>query len=290
MGNDITPIVWRDTIVLASDRPGGRGGYDLYSFPLCGPVVLALRVVSPSAQGQPSVRITVGDDHTGERELTISPGTELRLPFPAFRRIHLRAKAPCSGQRDTAVLTPCDISYSVLYRLILLVPDSFPTFSAVLPAAQQTDYQPLTAEHAWAQALQTSLQLRSTPLTSPRSAPWLAPEVRQTEQLLDSLAQYLRWLAESGCLSPRGIRIQIIGTAEPEASLHYNGPPVMIDTLKLLPGTVLSAPQLALLRAHAVAAELQRRLPPLPRLSWQILAEVGSPAGLARVRIEPDGD
>ncbi|MCS7177577.1 MAG: hypothetical protein NZ960_08230 [Candidatus Kapabacteria bacterium] len=159
-GNAISPAVWHDTLFFASDRRGGRGGYDLYAFPLCGPVTVVLHSNSPILAARTTVTVSGSDGL--ERRWEAAPA-ELRFAARAFQHYTVQVHQPCRPPVEVRFQPPCDFSHSVVYHQTISLPKTFVVQTAVLPLPGNTAYRPLTTEHAWAGALQWSFQLRPTP-------------------------------------------------------------------------------------------------------------------------------
>ena len=51
--NEISPIIYNGRMYFASDRPGGCGEYDLFSVPICAPVLLTGKVITGNLQIKP---------------------------------------------------------------------------------------------------------------------------------------------------------------------------------------------------------------------------------------------
>lgn len=278
--DDLTPVLWRDTLLFASNRKGGRGGYDLYAFPLCGPVTV---VFVPTSGDSPPGRLTL---QLKDSTLHIPASAAFRLTTRAFEHMRVRYNTPCSPPVEVTLTTPCDFFRSVLYWVPLTPPDTVPDIVAEFHFPSSSSYQLPTAEHAWSHLFQVRSALRPSPLSEATSDTWWTAEVHATEQLLDSLVRTLsELLTTSGCRTPRPPQAEITATADSAVSVLYTGPPLSLEDLQLWPGMHLRAQTLALLRAHAVAAELQRRLSPSTLLSWKLTAQLESGLPRATVRV-----
>lgn len=280
-GDDTAPVVLGDTLVFASRRHGGRGGYDLYAFPLCGPVILHLQLPT-LADGI----LTLQSDDGQQLQQQATP--EMRIPTGAFRRITLRLQTRCFRQTELQLTTPCDFLHSVVYQVPLALPDTLPTFQFAFSLGDTLAYTLPTEEHAWSQVLLSSFELRSEPLSSEPLPVWRTPRVEATEATLEELVQILlRLLAQPDCFPRGGLSLEIIATAPAGIALPYEGAPLLVEGEELRPGTRLTGQLLAQLRAQSLAAELQQRLPPLPLLRWHIQSHQRSQAADLLVRIRP---
>ncbi|GBD07344.1 hypothetical protein HRbin21_01162 [bacterium HR21] len=272
--DDLTPLVLGDTLLLASNRPGGRGGYDLYAFPLCGPVRVDLHFPK-RLPGQ----LTVYD---GETPVLAFPAlADTTFTTRAFRRLLLRYTLPCSPPTEVVLNTPCDFSRTILYRLALPPPS---------PLSEQRCFplsvaQAPTAEHAWSQALLASFRLRPTPLASSALPPWQTPEVQATEAFLDSLVRFLfRWLEQQECLAQLDVELLLPGLPPSREELNRRAAEIVLAS------TPPSAEERRIVAAADLLVQLRSRLPPAPELRWRVLpAEEQSPDTLCirlRLRVE----
>ncbi|MCS7169106.1 MAG: hypothetical protein NZ949_00625 [Candidatus Kapabacteria bacterium] len=286
--NDISPIIWHDTLLLASDRRGGRGGYDLYAFQLCGPVIILLQL-KPLPAEPPRGSLTVLSK--GDTLLRTSAAAEHRLVVKGFQPLTVQYAAPCRSTFEHNFYAPCDFSHSVLYQLMLPLPGPPPIVQFTFQAPHTQGHTLPTAEHTWAQTLKTSYYLRSTPPLDESPPGWDTPEVRATERFLDSLAEYLyHRMSQPGCFPSDGLSVEVIGSAVPTTSVPYTGPPITVLNTAILPGTTLTAQTVALLRAYTAAIELQRRLPPSLPLNWRIAGEPQPDGSTILVRIRTSLD
>ncbi len=283
--DDMTPILWQDTLLFASNRREGQGGYDLFAFALCGPVHI---VFQPPPSPDTTVSGTLIIEQGGQR-LQIPASGQFSLPTSAFQHLRIRYKVPCSPEVQLTVSTPCDFFRSVVYRIPISPLDTIPEAVYELPFAGSSSYHLSTSEHAWGQLLHEQFTLRSFPPPGKSQLDWETEGVRLTEQRLDSLVNLIAHLTAPGCRPLERIHIIVTGVAEPNASALYTGPPVSVAGLQLLPGTLLEAPMLAQLRAYTAATELRHRLSPLPNLRWETTTDVrpGFFGVVIRVRFVP---
>ncbi len=282
--DELTPVLWHDTLLLASNRSGGRGGYDLYAFPLCGPVTVVVQPpqLAESIRGRLTLQVRDSTFHT-------PASTPLHLRTAAFQTIRIRYDIPCRPTVELTVTAPCDLFRSVLYW-VALPADSLPDLLIEVQFPEASSYQLLTAEHAWSRLFQARCALHPTPTPDTTPAEWWTADVHATEQILDSLVRILSTTFAPQCQPPKAMRAHITATADPTLSVLYTGPPLSLAELQLWPATQLNADTLALLRAHVVAAELRRRLPPSTALSWELSAQLqpGYPRATVRLHRAPE--
>lgn len=253
--DDFAPVVIGDTLVLASNRTGGRGGYDLYAFPLCGPVVVAVSFPQ-RFPGELSV-------HNGDTLLASFPVlTDTSISTRAFRHLRFRYALPCSAPIELTLNTPCDFVRTVFYRLALPAPT---------PLSEQrclslTSFQAPTAEHAWSRALLESFRLRAIPL-SPSPLPlWETPEVRTTEALIDSLVHALfHWLERRECASRLKVELLVSEVLLSHEELARKASEAVLSGAPLSPAERRSVVVADLL------TQLRSRLPAAPEVQWRIV-------------------
>mgnify|MGYP001773679386 CR=1 FL=1 len=273
-GDDLTPIVLEDTLLLSSNRSGGRGGYDLYAFPLCGPVTIALDVPE-RVPGQ----LTVYD---GRTPLVSIPAADTLLATGAFRHLTIRYTPACLPPAELELVTPCDFLRSVLYRLPLPEP-TVPTEYVCFPLPAAPMYRLPTAEHAWSQAFLQSSRLRPAPLTGSPSAQWRTSAVEATESVLDSLVRLLfQRTIQQGCAARFVIEILCPGI-----------PPASVTELlqqaaraALVPREQLPADARYALLIADLLTSLRARLPPVPEFQWSVVP-TDSRSDTLCIRIRP---
>lgn len=116
--NEVNAAVWGDSLLFASDRPGGYGGYDLYAFDLCGPVFVSGKVKTPDGIGA-SGSITAADV-TGKiyTTATVNEDGYFRFRVPSRKYLIIRYESPCvPGRHEKRITTPCDEASAVALAL-----------------------------------------------------------------------------------------------------------------------------------------------------------------------------
>lgn len=122
--DDISPMVLGDSLLFASKRKGGCGGYDLYAMAMCAPVYLRVKV-------QPSTTITRVDgvltilDSTGKfAQQSVSLYGKAEAKLVAGRKYVARYVNPCSGEiLEQEFSAPCNDSKTVVLQTVFQLPE-----------------------------------------------------------------------------------------------------------------------------------------------------------------------
>lgn len=148
--DEISPSMWGDSLMFASNRPGGCGGYDLYAMRLCNDVLVRGEVVSPP-RFRPYDYVSVLDaDGTPLKTVPVTAGY-FETSVPARRTLTLRYENQCyDGEPITQVIeTPCAVE-PVVIKTRFEVPDrvvrlSFDSYE--IPFFVTGYYQPNTTDN-----------------------------------------------------------------------------------------------------------------------------------------------
>lgn len=148
--DEISPGMWGDSVLFASNRPGGCGGYDLYSMRLCNDVLVRGEVLSP-ARFQPYDYISVRDtDGNPLKTVPVTAG-HFETYVPARRTLVIRYENNCyTGEPIEQVIeTPCAVE-PVVIKTRFDVPDrvvrlSFDSYE--IPFFVTGYYRPNTTEN-----------------------------------------------------------------------------------------------------------------------------------------------
>ena len=129
--DDISPSWWGDSLMLASNRKGGCGGFDLYAFQLCGPVIIRGEIqISESRLIPLSGKIEAIDDFGAVVSSSIvgDEGT-FELSVPAKKNLLVRYTAPCvPGKYEQRITTLCSETSAVMMNLNFKVAESAYSF------------------------------------------------------------------------------------------------------------------------------------------------------------------
>lgn len=131
--DEISPMLWGDSIIFASNRPGGCGGYDLYAMRLCNSV-LVRGAVSGSEIMIHSSSVIINDE-AGKRidSVPLTSQNTFEVNLPSKKTFSFRFQSACyKGQPiEKKLTTPCS-SEPVVMKLRLFVPEQDTGVSKIL--------------------------------------------------------------------------------------------------------------------------------------------------------------
>ncbi|MBL7999083.1 MAG: PD40 domain-containing protein, partial [Candidatus Kapabacteria bacterium] len=149
--DDISPIAWGDSIVFASKRAGGCGGYDIYALPLCGPVIMRGSVVPSRSVTRMGGVITILDSLGKFLQYPVREDGKYEFKLLPNRSYILRYKNACLPDPiEQPVGTPCDFTHTVVLQTTLTLPELDPVFTFSefnIPFFASGYYMPNTSEH-----------------------------------------------------------------------------------------------------------------------------------------------
>jgi len=275
--NDINAAVWGDSILFASDRPGGYGGYDLYRFDLCGPVVVSGKVRTPDGIGATGTVTAV--DVTGKEfaKTEVQSDGYFRFNVPARQYLIVRYESPCvPGRHEKRITTPCDEASAVALALEFIVEkkDFVFTFEQYdIPFFVSGYYLPNTSENLQALRLKFSYGLLGND-DSTRYVEKPGMEYNRYAIAVDSalhdaytfIAERLGLLDDDVCGDDdKELRVTITGFSDPRSiydKARYNG--TTIDdsefNFHIDRGTAMTNETLSSLRAYFTAKWLQSKI------------------------------
>lgn len=118
--NEIFPVVAGDKLFFASDQNGSNGGYDLWSFDLCLPVLLEVNFTEHTSIFSSYNKLVVQEEN-GQlvAEKYIGSETELLFPLLPRKTYYISIANECNQQRyfEQKVSTFCSDSAIVKYRI-----------------------------------------------------------------------------------------------------------------------------------------------------------------------------
>ncbi|MBS1536200.1 MAG: PD40 domain-containing protein [Bacteroidetes bacterium] len=129
--DDISPSWWGDSLMLASNRKGGCGGFDLYAFQLCGPVIIRGGIQTSDTRHLPLAgKIEAIDDFgTIVSSLAVGDDGTFQLSVPAKKNLLVRYTAPCvPGKYEQRITTLCSETSTVMMNLDFKVKESAYSF------------------------------------------------------------------------------------------------------------------------------------------------------------------
>ncbi|MFM8568320.1 MAG: TolB family protein [Candidatus Kapaibacterium sp.] len=272
--DDISPVVWGDSIFFASKRPGGCGGFDLYGMVLCGPVLLRGQVTASKSIVRRSGIVTVLDSTGRLQQSSVREDGSFEIKILPRRSYLIRYVNECSyeaiEQRFTA---PCNETAAVVMQSSMALPEIPPSVLVTLDRGFFTPgaYRPLTSAALTTLRLQKDMNLMGSdavPLRF-RSVPASADEdARRVDlALADICAGIIRTMEwyHRGCSPKRSVDIIVTGYPDDVARTddeRYDEASVTDSStsVSVARGASLDDATLASLRALTMKRMLQDRL------------------------------
>lgn len=163
--DDISGVVWGDSIFYASNRPGGCGGYDIYGMILCGPVVFRGEVQASASIVRRSGIVTILDSSGRLQQTLVRDDGSFEVRVLPRKSYIVRYVNECSNdaieQRFTA---PCNETTAVVFRSTMILPEApAPTLITLnKPFFIPGYYRPLTTSALTSLRIQSEMNLQSS--------------------------------------------------------------------------------------------------------------------------------
>jgi hypothetical protein len=272
--DDISPIVYGDSIFFASTRPGGCGGYDLYGMILCGPVLLRGNVVASGTVTRLSGMITVLDSSGRLQQSMVRENGEFEVKLMPRRSYVIRYVNECTNeaieQRFTA---PCNETATVVVKSSL----SLPEIPVVPPVSLDQyfflpgGYRPLSSSALTTLRVQSELNLtgadplplryRSLPASADADAQRIEAAITE---MCNSIQREMDWRYR-GCGDARTLSITITGYPDDSlrtAQERYDEAAITESeaSVRIARGATLDDNTLSLLRAVYMKKVLEEKL------------------------------
>jgi len=274
--------IWKNRIFLSSNRRGGCGGKDIYSFQLCGPIVIAGRVKCSANQNQ----ILEGEMFLYDENMNTVGFSEVAADgsfkiddVEANKNYILDYKNKCYPLKKNVYdfRTPCSDSSTVMIVVDMLLPDKNAELELTeieIPFFVTGYYKPNTEANLNALRLGFTYNLygndrRTRYIAKPDES--YNEFVHQVEAGLDDVVRYIaNMLAvlDNKCLakSEKGVlHITVEGWADPRgiaAYAEYLGEDIddSIFGLRVKKGTRMTNDLLSKLRAYFTSKYFETRL------------------------------
>lgn len=122
--DEISPAGWGDSLLYASNRPGGCGGYDLYASRLCNDVLVRGQVLSPERLAPYDFVVVKEENGTPFLTVPVVDKTfEARVPSRKKLTLHYTNSCYNGKPLEQEIETPCSID-PVLVKVRFEVPDN----------------------------------------------------------------------------------------------------------------------------------------------------------------------
>lgn len=284
-GNETGPTVFKDLLLLSSDRRGGCGGFDIYRFDFCGPVYLQGKVIPDielpkkgtlelaymghSMKGnEPDIeRMIVPVDNDGMFSLTLQPYLEYTLEY-------LNPCIPDFDFRKTFV-APCSDTSTVKMILDVPMPENFTDFTFEqynVPFFVSGYYMPNTMNNLEALRLKFAYNM----IGNDDSTAYIENPGTEYDQYTDDVERALsdavefimkkiNYIQGECARGDETLTISVIGYADPRpisSRARYNGSSIQDINfdLKVNRGDVMDNDLLSVLRAYYTAKHLHNKL------------------------------
>ncbi len=123
--DDICPFIYGDYIFFSSNRPGGCGGYDIYRFNRCGPVIAEGIIEGLSSNMPLHGKVKIYQQGKEEYTMEVDESGTFELPLNPNSKYKMKYTNPCIPD-FTAVqefTTPCSDTSSVKIKVNFRLPE-----------------------------------------------------------------------------------------------------------------------------------------------------------------------
>jgi hypothetical protein len=272
--DDIAPVFWDDHVLFSSNR---NGDFDLQWMPLCGPVLLEIRIDRSATVERPSGIATIASTD-GIQTVPIGANGRCSVQLQPTVRYLVRYTNSCTNwSNQWEVTAPCDPQHTVVLELAASLPNDGAVWEAIAEQAFfPEDYLPATDAHRTATALLARYNLDGAVAGLPASF-----DERSIAELVAHVASIFT------CAPSAELEITIAASPT-ERPIRYNGTTLSLPTesgpLVLESGMLLSPTSAGFLRAYAVQRRLQEAMAAntvlssrLDQLRWRLSTDLDIP-------------
>ncbi len=275
--DDLSPLMWGDSLMFASKRPGGCGGFDLYALGLCGPVFLRGEVKSSPTLTRRGGVVTILDSTGKFAQSSVNEAGTFEVKLIPNRHYILRYVNMCSPQIiEQEFDAPCNELKTVVLTTVIQLPDINPTFTFEeynVPFFATGYYQPNSSEELNALRLKFDYNLMGTAdstmyIRNPEGqeyddfAPVIDTALNNAAQFIERALQY----RAAGCITNNSkIRVELEGFVDTRpfaATARYAGETINDATFDMFVerGAKMTNNLLSQLRAYYTAKAIERNL------------------------------
>jgi hypothetical protein len=293
--NDINPFIQGNNIYLASDRDGGCGGYDLFSFPICNKVIVSGNINFGDLEASPDGFIKIYTlNNQLIKEYQVSNSTSFSFEIPAGNYYIFKYENDCFLNYffEQRFFAPCSDTSTIKLVLNITLPDNINDFSIEkydVPFFVSGYYMPNTSENLEDLKLKFSYNL----LGNSDSTKYIENPQKnydsytyKVDKAIDECVEFINSLINfmnSKCSKGSEVlEIKVKGFADPrQLSSKAKYPGLDIQDKKLgvsiLRGSQIDNEMLSILRAYFTAKLIQSRVEKSPnyvdfkdRIKWKI--------------------
>ena len=222
--NEISPIVVDDKLFFASDRPESSGGFDIFYYDLCLPVVLELNFTQSTNIFSSFDKIVISDTFNNIiDEKFLGTNSSLLFNLKPNKVYNIKIYNECSGQNiyQKTIETPCIDTLVVKFKISLNITNNL-TEEINLPFFVSGYYKPITSKNLNQLKMLFDYNLiglddSTNYIENPKNKyDNLAPHIEESiNKIVAKISQYIN-LFEKGCIEPKKrLKIQITGFADP---------------------------------------------------------------------------
>lgn len=272
------PLLSGNDLLFSSNRPGGCGGFDLYQFPLCGPVIVECSVTGASSSIQNFGSVTVfNQDGTKYKHAKFGNDTLVDLQVEPDREYTFVYNNECiiEANKEIKIVVPCSDSSTTKIFVKFSLPESDSEFTFEkydVPFFVSGYYLPNTSKNLDALRMKFSYNLiGNTDSTRYIENPGTEYDkyTQTVEKALDDAVAFILASLEpgqSGCFSgEKMLKVNVVGYADPRQIsdiARFDGPDID-DTefnFKATRGDKMTNLLLSRLRAYYTAKYLEKYL------------------------------
>ncbi|HYF03878.1 MAG TPA: hypothetical protein VEC36_10910 [Patescibacteria group bacterium] len=277
-GDDISPFTWGDSIFVASNREGGCGGYDIYGFQLCGPVLVRGSFAAPEFPIRLAGSVAVTDeDGVLLKTFPVDESGSFSGSLPAQKSLTLRYTSDCLDDLkiEQFLKTPCSVESSVALVSVLKIPANYGLFTFEkydVPFFVTGYHLPNTTENLEALRLKFEYNLLGTNDSTRyihKPTDEYVGYARQVDEAITDAAQFiikrLEYFESACAQGTEQLEITVEGFADPRqftelaryAGETINDPASGVNVTR---GTPMSNELLSQLRAYSTSKSLEAKL------------------------------
>ncbi|MCL5991069.1 MAG: glycoside hydrolase [Bacteroidetes bacterium] len=229
------PAIWNNMLILSSNRKGGCGGFDIYSFELCGPVALEGEIVSIESGIPLNGKVELYDNNKNKlNEQDVADDGKFTLPVEALKTYTIKYNNIClpNTTMEQDLTTPCNDTSSVNLQVKFTLPEEqnmFQTEEFVVPFFVTGYYKPNTSDNLEGLRMKFAYNIigvadstKYIEFPGPEYDDYSAQVDEGIDNVIENILKTIEQLSGPCTSGKNGITIHITGYADPRMLSEFS--------------------------------------------------------------------